>query len=109
MIQHNGLADGRWNQMPFLEQMANVASEVERYLNWKAKNNPVYSEKAFDRALELIDFTIQDSKNRERLREIVRMRECLVDFFFGAELYSSTDSSWRKYFLPFIYAVRRNY
>lgn len=109
MAQHTSLAEGRWNQLSFLEQMANVASEVERYLNWKAKSNAVYSEKSFERALELIDLTVADFKNSARLREILRMREALVDFFFGAELYKSTDPSWRKYFLPFVYAARKNY
>ena len=109
MEQHKSLAEGRWNEFSFLEQMANVASEAERFLNWKAKNNSAYSEKSFERALELIDLTAADSKNLSRLREILRMREALCDFFLGAELYRSTDSSWRKYFLPFVYAARKNH
>ena len=108
MIEHKGLAEGRWNQLTFVEQMANVASEVERYLNWKTKGNLSYSNKAFDRALELIDLTVADTKNYSRLREILRMRECLADFYFGAGLYQSTEESWRKYFLPFVFAARKN-
>ena len=30
--QHKELAAGRWQQMPFIEQMANIGSEVERAL-----------------------------------------------------------------------------
>ena len=44
---HKELAAGRWNEMPFLEQMANIGSEVERALNWRAKKNAAYSQKAF--------------------------------------------------------------
>ena len=49
--QHKDLAEGRWSQLSFLEQMANIGSEVERALNWRAKKNPGYSQKAFERAL----------------------------------------------------------
>ena len=33
----------------------------------------------------------------------------MVDYFFGANLFKSTDDLWRKYFLAFTYAARRNY
>ena len=35
--QSAGLAAGRWRQLTFLEQMANIGSEVERALNWRAR------------------------------------------------------------------------
>ena len=50
--QHQQLAEGRWNKLSFLEQMANVGSEVERTLRWKEKGNSRYSQLAFFRALE---------------------------------------------------------
>ena len=105
--QHQNLASGRWEQMPFAEQMANIGSEVERALNWKAKNNTVYSQKAFERALELLDLTLDSQKRFPRLRELARFREVLVDYFFGVNEYQSTDQSWRKYFLPFNFLARR--
>lgn len=73
--QHKNLAAGRWNELSFLEQMANIGSEVERAINWKKKRNAEYSTIAFERALELFDLTMADSKNEKRLREISRARE----------------------------------
>lgn len=108
-IQHRQLADGRWFNMPFVEQMANIGSEVERALNWKARNNSPYCQKAFERALELIDLTLEDLRNRPRLKELARTREAIVDYFFGTNQFMSSESSWRKYFLSFTYAARRNY
>jgi len=35
--QHKELASGRWEKLTFLEQMANMGSEVERALNWQKK------------------------------------------------------------------------
>jgi hypothetical protein len=105
--QHKELAAGRWKQLPFLEQMANIGSEVERALNWKAKQNFDYSQKAFERALELIDLTLDNVTGRARLKELARLREVIVDFFYGSNQFQSTEISWRKYFLPFNYAARR--
>ena len=107
--QHKDLAAGRWHKMPFLEQMANIGSEVERALNWKARQNADYSRKAFERALELVDLTLESASGMARLRELTRMREAIVDFFAGSNEFRSSDALWRKYFMPFTYAARRNY
>lgn len=107
--QHQRLAAGRWEQFTLFEKMANIGSEVERALNWKAKNNQAYSQKAFERALELVDLTLKSGGRFARLKEIARLREALVDYFFGTNEYGSTETSWRKYFLPFNFAARRNH
>jgi len=107
--QHTQLAEGRWFQMSFFDQMANIGSEVERALNWKTKNNTAYTQKAFVRALELIDLTLEDRKNHRRLRELARVREAIVDYFSGNNDFNSTEASWKNYFLNFAYAARRHY
>ena len=107
--QHKDLAAGRWNQLSFLEQMANIGSEVERALNWRAKQNAMYSQKAFERALELIDLSLENVTRPARLKELARVREAIVDFFIGSNQFKSTEASWRKYFLPFTYAARRHH
>ena len=105
-MEHKNLASGRWNQLSFAEQMANVGSEVERAIIWKEKNNSAYSRRAFERALELLDLTLADMKNRNRLREIARVREALVDYFSFENAYHSSDSKWKKYFSAFNFAAR---
>jgi hypothetical protein len=61
-IQHRELSAGRWNQLSFVEQMANVGSEIERTISWKFRGRLDYSRRAFERALELIDLTAADKK-----------------------------------------------
>ncbi|MEO0126093.1 MAG: hypothetical protein ABIK99_07520, partial [candidate division WOR-3 bacterium] len=95
--QHKELARGRWFQLTFFEQMANIGSEVERAIIWQEKNKG-YSQKAIERALELLDLTIADQKNKKRLKELTRLRECLVDYFYFDNQFSSSIESWRKYF-----------
>lgn len=108
-FQHKELAQGRWFQMSIVEQLGNVGSEVSRAINWKAKNNLTNSRQAFFRALELLDLTISDKKNISRLKEVVRVREVLSDFFMGKNQFKSTDNSWQKYFSYFAIAARKNY
>ena len=106
--QHKELAGWRWRQLPFVEQMANIGSEVERSLNWKNKNDAGRLKSAFERSLELIDLTLEDARNNARLKELARMREAIVGYFTGDNQSGSTDASWRKYFMCFTYAARRD-
>lgn len=108
-IQHKELAGSRWEKMSFCEQMANVGSEVSRALNWRKKGNIDFSNKAINRALELLDFTIAPIRKYSRLKELFRVKECLVDFFYGSNEFSSSEVLWRKYFDHFNYAARKNY
>lgn len=104
--QHKNLSSGRWFQLRFTEQMANIGSEVNRAIIWKNKNNPEYSQKAFERALELLYLTISDQRNIKRLKELTRLYEALADYFAFDNDYGSTDKSWQNYFLSFNYLAR---
>lgn len=101
------LADGRWNELTFFEQMANLGSEVHRALNWREKGNEEYARLAFERSLELFDLTIADPENISRLKEICRAREAWVDYYAYSNEYNSTQEQWEKYFLAFNWAANR--
>lgn len=105
LIYHKNLTERKWFSLSLAEQMANIGSEVERTIIWKNKRVKEYSILAFERALELIDLTKLDPKNRGRLGELCRLREMLVDWTYDNK-YHSTDSSWQKYFLAFNYLAR---
>ena len=106
-FQHKELSQGKWQKLSFFEQMANIGSEVERAIKWKKKKDKEYSRMAFERALELIDLTMADTKNRKRLREISRIRECLADYFVGENQYLSSEKSWKNYFYGFAFAAKQ--
>lgn len=107
-MQHKEIAEGRWGRLSLVEQLANIGSEVERALNWRAKNNTDYTMKAVERALELIDLTLDNIVKVSHFKEITRMREAVVDYFAGTNQFMSTDKSWRNYFLHFAYAARKS-
>lgn len=104
--RHQQLAKGRWFELSLIEQLANVGSEVERAIEQKKKGNTKYSQLAFERALELLSLTVDDPKNRFRLKEPLRLYELLVDYFAGDNSYGSSDQLWHNYFSAFAYAAR---
>jgi hypothetical protein len=104
--QHKDLAAGRWNHLSFSEQMANIGSEIERTISWKSKGRSEISSRAFERALELLDLTVADPKNRSRLKELLRVREAVSDHFCFDNTYRSTTESWQRYFRSFLIAAR---
>jgi len=103
-FEHKTLSEGRWNSFSFAFQMANIASEVSRAINWRNKNDKKYSQLALFRALELIDLTITDPKNKKRVWELARAREVLADYFLGDQQYGSTDRNLLNYFEIFTFA-----
>src|SRR3989338_8479993 len=104
-IHHTDLGS-RWHKLNICEQMANIGAEVGRVFKWREKKNSDLSTNSFYRALELLDFSIDDPKNKNSLKEILRVRELLVDYVLGENIYKSTDLLWNKYFLYFNYRAR---
>lgn len=102
-IQHKNLASGSWNKLSLVEQLANVGSELERTISWREKQNKKYSEKAFERMLELLTLTKNSCSEISKLKEISRVYEFLVDYFKGENKFASSDKLWRKYFNGYAY------
>lgn len=102
---HKQLAAGRWFELSLVEQLANIGSDIERTIKWKKAGDNAYSRQAFERALELLFLTVEDPKNKKRLKEILRVREALIDHFVFNNVYATTDESWQRYFYNFNYAA----
>lgn len=101
------LAQGRWFTLSLSEQFANIGSEVGRAALWQGKNKEHF-ENAVQRALELFDLTLADTRWRGRLREIARAREVFCDAVFEGQQYKSTLADLDAYFLPFAFAARKD-
>lgn len=103
MISHPSLqSSGRWAALSFSEQMGNIGSEVSRACKWKEKQKFDLMEKAFFRGLELLDLTIALSRG-PRLRELLRAREVICDYFAGENSCQSTSEQMVRYFDIFAY------
>ena len=108
-VQHEELAGGRWKEFTLAQQMANVGSEIGRALNWRKKGKPEYAQKAVDRALELLSLTMTAGNRPSCTKEVARVKEAVVDYFYGENKFSSSEISWRKYFDHFNYAARKGH
>lgn len=108
-IIHKGLKE-RWSTFSVSEQLGNVGSEFERAARAFERGDQERFEKAFERMLELIDFTIDDPKwrTRGRLRELLRLREEVCDVFHGNEVLGTSIETLKRYFLYFGIAARAN-
>jgi hypothetical protein len=96
----------KWFQLSSIEQMANIGAEVGRAINWKKKGEKNLSLNALFRALDLIDASVADEKNKNRLKEFLRTKEILVDYFVGKNIYQTSASQLEKYFYYFNLALR---
>ncbi len=105
---HASLAAGRWQTFTLAEQLGNIGSEVGRALNWHKRNDALRLQSALDRALELFDLTIADPRWKARLREILRAREVVCDFFYGGNLLHSEPIQLESYFTAFALLARRD-
>ena len=104
-IQHKNLAAGGWQKLSLAEQLGDIGSETSRALNWQDKDQKSY-ENAIYRALELLDLTISDSRWKNRLKEIVRVRELLCDAVLGGKEYKTSLKDLDRYFFHFAFAAR---
>jgi hypothetical protein len=95
--------------MNLFQQMANIGSEVSRALNWQKKNNKNFSRNAAVRALELLDLSLDCAKSFPCIKEFARLREAIVDYFFGVNSFKSSEILWRRYFGCFERAARKGY
>ena len=105
-IHQEQTVDG-WQRRSLVDQLANVGSEVGRIRKW-AGRNPAFAERAFIRALELLDLTITDPRWAGRRKELTRARTFLCDAMFGGKEYGSTLEDLDRYFLAFAVAARRS-
>ena len=90
-VEHKDLASGRWAEMPFSKQMANISSEVSRSL--KNVNKEKRFKASYNRALELFDLTIDAAKSQKyssRVKETELAKFEFIDYFNDRKL--NTDS-----------------
>ena len=99
---HPSLCSGRWLQLSLAEQLGNIGSEVGRAEKRFNKDQKLY-EGAVERAFELFDLTLADSRWKGRLREIARAREVFCDALSGGHEYKSTLKDLEKYFFYFAF------
>ena len=92
-MQHQGLENGRWAQLTFPQQMANIGSETSRVYRALEAGKESRAESAFARFQELIDLTIKYGRTdaspmlrSAMLEELCRFRELYCKAFLERNL-----------------------
>ena len=97
----------RWQGLTFYQQLGNIASELSRAIKFKNQNDVEQMNSALWRLLELMDLTIEDQRNRLRLRELCRFKEVLGDWYCQTKVYDVDPESLKSYALNFAMLARK--
>ncbi len=97
----------RWQSLSFYEQLGNIASELSRAIKFKEANDGPHLDSSLWRLLELLDLTVDDKKNKSRLRELCRFKEVLCDWYCRTKLYDVDPESLKNYALNFAMLARK--
>ena len=100
LIHHKGLNLERWAAFPLHTQLLNVGSEISRAREMRRAGDRLQEERCYERALELIDITIETTRNLAQLRELTLLREAVASFTAKSELNISLDLLY-NYLLQF--------
>ncbi|MBD5496046.1 MAG: hypothetical protein HDR12_17180 [Lachnospiraceae bacterium] len=92
----------RWFEMRIGEQISNIGSEVNRAIRYKNRNDEVKKIHFYEKAIELLELTCDDPKNKHRRGELQFCIEELTDYFVGTNQYNTTDEALMKYYDAFL-------
>ena len=74
---HKNLKPERWGKFSVRQRELMIANELNRAKNWIEKNDLEEVNNCYERALELLDLTVEITKSGNRLKEYLRLREMI--------------------------------
>ena len=77
-MQHTHLTSEKWKTFSTDKQILMIANELNRAKNWIEKKDFEKVSNCYERAIELVDLTVECSKNTNFTRELLRYREQLA-------------------------------
>jgi len=78
---YRNLTQKRWQGFSEETQILNIAAELSRAKFWLEKKNEEQVLNCLNRAFELIDLTIYTWRQQKNLKELLRFREVLAQFY----------------------------
>ena len=82
---HKNLTQERWQRFSEEKQILNIAAELSRVKFWLEKKNEEQILNCLNRVFELIDLTINAFKNQRALKELLRFRDVLAQFYINKD------------------------
>ena len=81
MPLHKELNVSKWEKVAKQAQIMNIGAEISRAQNWQNLQDQEKVRECIERALELLDLTIQDQRWEDKLGDLMRIREALCYFY----------------------------
>jgi hypothetical protein len=78
---HKTLTPEKWAGYTKGQQILMIANEMNRAQNWLEKQQFTDANKCYERAFELTDLTVEDSKWTGAIKELLRFREILAELY----------------------------
>lgn len=94
----------RWNKMSISEQILNIGGEVQRAVDRKERHEMDLAKSYLNKALDWIDLTKNDPKNKNRIEEISIVEDELNDYF-SVNKYKNNKNSIMSYWNSFFSAI----
>ena len=95
------IAPQRWYQLSLAQQMGHIGSELGRARRLESQNDLQNCDQALERALDLLDLTLNDQRWHARLVELARFREMVSDWFIGKAAYDISPEVLENYCTQF--------
>lgn len=97
----------RWAELSIYEQMGNIGAEVGRAVNATRAGKDKRAQGAIDRAVDLLDATIEVliAEKSPRVKEVLRARDEFLRLFFDGTFEDDADNIVR-YFNLFALVAR---
>jgi hypothetical protein len=96
-----------WLKLTRSQQLGNIGSEIARARHWNAHNDDVNHKKALERALELLDLTLDDRRWESGVKEITRFREIVAARFCDQMLFDVPLEDLESYCVTFVIGQER--
>ena len=85
MSQHAGLSPERWARFSLDQQVLMIANEMNRAAKLLGDADRDRLSNAYERALQLVDLTVQVNARRSLRRELLRWRDLVAELYVAPE------------------------
>ena len=91
-----------WLKLTQSQQLGNIGSEIARARYWNTHNDDINRKRALERALELLDLTLDDHRWGFGLKEIARLREVVGAWFCDQTFFDIPPKNLEDYCVNFV-------
>lgn len=85
MTQHASLVPERWARFDLSQQILQIGAEMQRALKFLRAERSAELRACYERALALVDLTVQVQENPNLRRELLRWRDVIAELYLGDE------------------------